>query len=137
MRESVLPNSQPDDRRIALAHRFFDAIEAGKSALVASLASEDCTIWHNYDGREKPFSEMIPKLAAFRLSLATLAYQDRDYAPLPTGVLALHLLRGRRADGPDAAVPVAVRLTIADGRITRIDEYVDPAALTPLVAPQP
>src|SRR5690606_24697024 len=74
----------------ALAHRFFDAIAAGESELVASLATADCVIWHNYDQRDKPFSEMVPKLGAFRKALAEFAYQDRRYSPLPDGALALH-----------------------------------------------
>ena len=121
----------------ALAHRFFDAIAAGESELVASLATADCVIWHNYDQRDKPFSEMVPKLGAFRKALAEFAYQDRRYSPLPDGALALHTLYGRRADGVHAFVPVVVRLIIAGDLIRRIEEYVDPAGLAPLIAPRP
>ena len=119
-----------------LAHLFFDAISLGDSALVSSLVTPDCVIWHNYDGTEKPFSEMIPKLAAFRGMLAELAYAERDYMSLADGTLALHILHSVRPDGIVVDVPVAVRLRCSDGLINHIMEYVDPAALAPLASPQ-
>lgn len=122
------------EEKVRVAHRLFDAIMAGDSAAVAALVTPDCLIWHNYDERDKPFSEMIPKLSAFRAMLSAFAYRDRRYAPLPDGALALHVLHGSTADGRTARVPVAVRLTFAAGHIHRIEEYVDPAALAPLTA---
>lgn len=119
-----------------LAHRFFDAISAGDSALVSSLATTGCVIWHNYDGLDKPFSQMVPKLAAFREALAEFVYAERDYMSLPDGALALHTLHGVRPDGIGVDVPVAVRLRCIDGRIHRIEEYVNPAALAPLTGPE-
>src|SRR5690606_33003510 len=117
---------------VAMVHELFDAIECGVTARLEALVSADCVMWQNYRDAESAFAEMIPKLAAFRASLAELRYADRAYVESPGGAIGTHRLCGRRKDGDIVEIPVAVRITSEDGKIASIAEYLDPAALGPL-----
>jgi len=122
---------------VTIVNRLFDAIERGDAELLKSLSTQDCKMWHNYSDVETAFADMIPKLAAFRDSLAKLRYAERAYIAVPQGAIGTHRLCASNHDGARAEIPVAVRMTIEGGRISHISEYLDPAALAPLMrAPQ-
>ncbi len=46
---------------------------------------------------------------------------------IPGGFLQEHVLHGTAPDGSAVAMPACLVVTVADGRITRINEYLDPA----------
>ena len=50
------------------------------------------------------------------------------------GFLQEHILRGTAPDGRVIAMPACIIATVADGRITRIHEYLDPAGVAALTA---
>jgi ketosteroid isomerase-like protein len=43
-----------------------------------------------------------------------------------------HVLRGTAPDGTPLEVPAMMRVTVADGRITRLEEYLDTAQVAAL-----
>lgn len=47
--------------------------------------------------------------------------------PAPDGVLQQHVPRGRLPNGAEAELHAAMYLQVRDGRITRIEEYLDSA----------
>ena len=53
---------------------------------------------------------------------------------LADGFMQQHVLEGVLADGQPFAMPACVVVQAKDGRITRLDEYLDPAAVAPLAA---
>ena len=53
---------------------------------------------------------------------------------LADGFMQQHVLEGVLADGQPFAMPACVVVQAKDGRITRLDEYLDPAAGAPLAA---
>jgi ketosteroid isomerase-like protein len=50
------------------------------------------------------------------------------------GFLQEHVLRGTAPGGQVVAMPACIIATVADGRITRIHEYLDPAGVAALTA---
>ena len=51
---------------------------------------------------------------------------------IPGGFLQEHVLMGTAPDGSQVAMPACIVATVADGRITRINEYLDPAGVAAL-----
>ena len=129
--------SKPEGDGVAIVHKLFDAIECGDAARLRSLTTAQSTMWHNYTDIETAFADMIQKLAAFRDSLAELQYAERAYFAAPNGAIGTHRLCASNHSGIKVRIPVAVRATIEGDRISHIAEYLDPAALAPLMhAPQ-
>lgn len=115
----------------ALAKRFFDAIEAGDVATVAACYADDVTVWHNTDGAAQTKAENLKVLGAFTTHFADIRYEDRRLAVFPGGFVHQHRLTARRADGVALELPAAIVCAVANGRITRLDEYFDSAHEAP------
>jgi uncharacterized protein len=116
-----------------LVERFFAAVEAGDLDTVRALYAPDARIWHNDDLREQPVADNLKLLRALHRVVSEPRYEILRRVAVPGGVYQQHVLRGRLPDGAEVAVHAAMYLAISGGLITRIEEYLDSAALAPLV----
>ena len=114
---------------VALAKRFFDAIEAGDVETVADCYAEDAVIWHNTDGIETSKADNLKVLGQFVKYLPGRRYEDRRTHAIPGGFVQQHRLTRPRADGTTAEVTACIVCRVENGRITRLDEYFDQAAI--------
>lgn len=110
---------------VALAKRFFDAIEAGDVETVADCYAQEAVIWHNTDGIETSKADNLKVLGLFVKHLPGRRYEDRRTHAIPGGFVQQHRLTRPRADGTTAEVTACIVCRIEDGRITRLDEYFD------------
>jgi ketosteroid isomerase-like protein len=117
-----------DDETLALAARFFDAIEAGDIARMVDCLHPDAPIWHNTDEREVTVEMTRVTLTGMLERIAGPRYADRRLAAFPGGFVQQHRLEGTRVhDGEPVHLPCCIVCQVGDGRITRIDEYFDSA----------
>ncbi|MDT2007867.1 DUF4440 domain-containing protein [Rhodococcus opacus] len=114
-----------------LADRFFAAVSCGDEAALTELYAPDARIWHNDDGREQTVTENLRVLRWLSRTLENLRYEDIRRHRLPDGFAQQHVLRATLPDHGPLEVPASLFVRVADGRITRIDEYVDSAATRP------
>lgn len=122
------------DNNVQLAHQFFDALQNGDQKAMAGSLGDGATLWHNYDQIEMPFEAIVPGLVKVQALVHDFAYKNRKYASLADGALLQHSLSGTLADGRRLDVPMMVRIYIRDGKIVRFEEYLDSAAIAPLVS---
>ncbi len=118
-----------------VADRIFAAIEAGDAATVADLYSDDLIVWHNNDGVEQTKAQNLRVLDWLVRNTASRQYREvRRYA-IEGGFVQQHDLHLEFDDGRTADLPACIVVEVADGVITRIDEYLDgpsaAAAFTP------
>lgn len=123
----------PQDN-MAICMRFFDAVEAGDQPALAALIAPGAVIWHNYDDVAMPFAELLPALVALPGLVPGIRYVDRRYVGLPDGIFAQHRLKGLLPPDMVVDVPLAVRITLEDGKVSRMDEYIDAASIANIVA---
>jgi ketosteroid isomerase-like protein len=126
--------SDADDIR-ALAHRFFDAVEAGDLDAVRAIYAPDAVIWHNDDGKETSVADNLKVLAGFIKHLPVRRYENRRVDVFPGGFAEQHVLKLERGDGRRFELAACIICRVQDGRITRLDEYFDSAAVKALSAP--
>ena len=123
-----------DDPVLALADRLFAAVAAGDlQALREEIYAPDCRIWHNGDGVAQTVEQNLMVLGWAVRHIAGLRYEEVRRQRTPTGFVQQHVLRGRLADGMELRVPACMVGTVAHGRITRLDEYLDLAHFAPLL----
>jgi ketosteroid isomerase-like protein len=108
-----------------LADRFFTAIQAGDTATLAEIYSPDATIWHNYDQQDQTREQSLVVLQWVIKNVGGLRYDEIRRDPLPDGFVQQHVLRGTAPDGSALEVPAMMRVYCRDGRITRLEEYLD------------
>ncbi len=112
-----------------LAIKFFAAIQAGDIETVAATYSDDAVIWHNYDQIEQHKADNLRTLQYVIATVQGRSYDDVRRTVLDDGFVQQHVLRGTAPGGP-LEVPAMLRVWVADGRITRLDEYLDTAQVT-------
>lgn len=110
-----------------LAKRFFDAIEAGDIDAVADSYTEDAVIWHNFDGLEQSRADNLETLKGMVGRISDRLYDDRRVEVFEGGFVQQHVLRGTRKDGVRLSMPGVLVCQVRDGKISRIDEYLDSA----------
>jgi len=122
------------DEIIALANRFFAAIQAGDCDTVDELYSPDATVWHNYDQVDQGREQNLKVLAWLCRRILGLRHDEIQRVVTPDGFVQQHVLRGTAPDGSPLEVPAMMRVYCADGRVSRIEEYLDTAQTTALTA---
>jgi len=119
---------------LEVARRLFAAIEVGDVDAVRDLYADDAVVWHNSDGVAQTRDENLRTLAWVVEHLADRRYEELRCQPTPTGFVQQHVLRATGPAERPVEVPACLVATVVDGRITRIDEYLDSAHLASLFA---
>lgn len=117
-----------DEAVRALAKRFFDCVEAGDVDGLVACYAPDARIWHNTDRAEQTPAENRATLKAMVARILDREYADRRLQAFPGGFVQQHVLKATRAhDGVRVELPACIICQVADGKITRLDEYFDSA----------
>ncbi len=126
-------NDVHDSGHAALARRFFDALAAGDMDAVRSCYAPEAIVWRNTDRSVRAAEAHVRELGAFAERVTDRRYDDRRVRVFDGGFVHQHVLRCTRADGVAVKVPGCVVCDVVDGRITRLDEYLDSADAARLV----
>lgn len=119
---------------LALAERFFAAVCAGDEATLRAIYAPDAAVWHNYDGIEQNVEQNLLVLRWVSEHIEGFRYEGRVTQATAAGFVEQHRTRGRTASGFELDMPACIVCTVVDGRITRVDEYLDSAQIAPLLA---
>ena len=109
---------------IDLADCFFAAAAAHDLDAVRALYADDARIWHNWDDHEQDVDENLATLGSLPQRYDRFDYDAVRTVALPDGFVRQHDIVVARGDR-SARVPAILRGYVADGRITRIEEYFD------------
>lgn len=109
---------------------FFDAIEQGDIAAMLACFAPGAEIWHNTDELIVTPADTARTLTGMVARISERRYTDRRVDIFPGGFVQQHVLEGKRVhDGGAVRLPCAIICRVANGRITRLDEYFDSAHL--------
>src|SRR5438874_5208046 len=115
------------DDALDIAKRLFSAIESGDVEAVRQLYDPAVAVWHNGDGVEQSADENLRVLTWVTKNVSGLRYEEVRCQHTDTGFVQQHVLRGTAPSGVAVEIPACLVATVAGGRITRIDEYLDSA----------
>ena len=118
----------------ALANQFMTALEQADESAIRRCYADNAAIWHNFDGLEQTVEDNIASLHWLRGHLVDIRYADVVHSDIADGLLQRHVMTGKTASGESLAMPACVIFTIEDGRMTRLEEYLDPTPLLGLIA---
>lgn len=119
---------------LALAERFTRAIEQGDIEAVTACYAPEALIWHNFDNAEQTVEENLRVLRWMARVLPERRYDILRRVAIPGGYVQQHVLTGRQPNGAAFAMPACLVVEVRDGRIRRLDEYLDPAQAAALSA---
>jgi ketosteroid isomerase-like protein len=111
----------------ALATRLFDSIERGDVEAVADCYAPELVVWHNFDGLDQPREDNLKTLAGLIGRIGDRRYEDRRLNVFDGGFVQQHVLTGVRKDGVRVRLAGVLVGAVRDGKIARLDEYLDSA----------
>ena len=112
---------------LAVANRFFTALLEGDGATLEELFTADATFWQNASRVVQPRDEFLPRWGGLATAMEGLRMEDVQRRGIPTGFVEQHTLCGRAPSGKDFAIRGCFIATVVDGKIARLQEYVDSA----------
>lgn len=117
----------------ALLEAVVGAIESGDPGVVVPMLAPGAVVWHNDDGIEMPASDAFAGLSHLHQLVEGLRIDVLRHDATGDGLVARIEFRGTvRSTGTNLRARNCFFLTASDGRICRIDEYVDPTFRTQL-----
>src|SRR4051812_30544834 len=116
-----------DDLTLALADRMFTTIEEGDLDAVRACYDPGIIVWANIDGKDKTLDQSLRVLEWLCSTMSNRRYDVKRRELIAGGFLQEHVLCGTAPDGTAIAMPACLVVTVVDGLITRINEYLDPA----------
>jgi ketosteroid isomerase-like protein len=112
---------------------FFAAAEIGDFERAGAVVTDDAVLWQNADGIERRFAEALPRLGRMYAKLGPWRYGDVRRVVGDDAICEQHTVTFSRLGGPDVTADVCVVIRFGeDGRITRLEEYLDSAAVASL-----
>ena len=120
----------------AVLGRLIDAIQAGDFDAAESAYDPDVVIWHNNDRQTQTRAENLATLRQFVSTTSERRYTDVrrrriDGGAAGEGVVQQHVLVATLHSGRVIELAACLVCDVIDGRITRLEEYFDAAALRP------
>jgi ketosteroid isomerase-like protein len=117
-----------------VATELFAAIERGDLDAVRELYSPSVEIWHNVTGRTQTREENLALLRFFTGRVSERRYEVLGRDVFRGGFVQRHILHGKLASGESIDASVCIVVYVSGGRIERLFEYLDPAAVRAAVA---
>lgn len=112
---------------LQICDQLFSAIMRGDIDAVRAIYAPDAVIWHNNDQLEETPDRNLRVLGWVSKNIKDLRYEEMRRHETPTGFVQQHVLRGIAPNGTALEIPACIVCEVKDGRITRLDEYLDSA----------
>ncbi|MBI3676159.1 MAG: nuclear transport factor 2 family protein [Proteobacteria bacterium] len=119
---------------LALAERFVGAIARGDVETIQACYAPDARIWHNFDEIEQTLEQNLATLGWLSKRLTNRHYEIVARHTYDGGFVQQHILTGTLKNGEKFRMPACIVCRVKDGRIVRLDEYLDLAATAALRA---
>jgi ketosteroid isomerase-like protein len=119
---------------MTVADDIFGAISAGDADAVRRCYAPGAVIWHNFDRVEQTVDDNLRVLGWMIRTFANRSYDEVRRTEFDGGFVQQHVLRLTKQDGTVVELPACIVATVADGLITRIDEYLDSAQAAQLAS---
>jgi len=123
----------PETNIEAVADRLFQAIEGGDTATVEQTWDPGVVVWKVAD-RDRDRTRALRVIDWFVNTTTDRRYEILDRQFFDGGFVQQHILHARGRNGGLISMRVCIVVKVgADGLISRIDEYFDPADIAPLL----
>ena len=119
-----------------VAQRLFAAIEGGDADAVGALWDDDVLVWKSAEPQEQVKTRALRVIFWFMDATTERRYEILDRQFFDGGFVQQHVLHATGRNGGSISMRVCIVIKVgANGLISRIDEYFDPAAIAPLLDP--
>lgn len=121
-----------------LCLKLLRAYETGDEALLREVYAPDARIWHDFDGMasykngHQSVDENVGTMLGLQFVTNTLNYNTLKLEQTETGFVETHQLTGTSKSGKSFEALACLIGTVEAGKITRLEEFINPASLAVL-----
>ena len=108
--------------------RFFGSMQPCDTATLRDCLTKDAIVWHSFDRKAMRPDDVVKTWEGMEAAYPERGVTDVRRQQTPSGYVQQHLFVVRGKDGVRKAWPVCVVVQVQDGRIARLDEYIDLSA---------
>ena len=117
-----------DEETIQLANDLRSAFEMGDIEWIKRLYGDGLTVWHNYDQISRTREQGLMSAQWVADEISNFSIDDCEIFPVEGGYIQQCVFRGvYRSNGARMETYAMIRVYCEDGKITRIEDYADPA----------
>jgi limonene-1,2-epoxide hydrolase len=125
-------NTSNDVDVLEIARQFSTAAKAADVAVADKLLDPEFKFWANYTKQTMGKKEMLHYIGTFFPTLRSVEYKDVRVTPSANGYVLQHVADTVLGDGSTISdLDVCFVVQLRGGRLLRIDEYLDGAAILP------
>ena len=117
---------------LELARHFMSVLEEGDVDAARACLQPNARIWHNFDDKEQTVDENMAVLEWMKRKSRKRTYNITHLEEITGGYLQQHILTIESTKGTSMSMHACVVVRVRDGKIERIEEYLDPAAVADL-----
>ncbi|HZO35607.1 MAG TPA: nuclear transport factor 2 family protein [Solirubrobacteraceae bacterium] len=117
-----------------IANELKQAADSGDLDALRNVYATDAVIWHNVDDTEKTVEESLKFLGALRAVTTRTWYADQRLTLTENGFVLQHYTGAELKSGEELSIPSALIVTVKDGKISRLEEYIESNAAAPAFA---
>ncbi len=126
--QSTVRDADTDAKMIALAERFIEVASSRDIEGMRSLYAPNMVMWHNTDSIELSADDHLTTYKANTAPLKSITYSNVRIMPIDGGYVQQHLITADLGGGREMKIACCVVARVANGKITRLDEYYDSGA---------
>lgn len=117
---------------LELARHFMAVLERGDVDGARACLQPDARIWHNFDEKDQTVDENMALLQWMMRKCNKRTYDITRLEEIEGGYLQQHVLTVESAKGETMSMHACVVVRVHEGKIERIEEYLDPSAVANL-----
>lgn len=122
---------------LEIADRLFKAVENGDIDLLRDeLYAPGFRIWHNFNNHDMGTEDNLKMLTWLTTNVRNVRYEEVKRQRIEGGFIEQHVLRGELEDGTLIDAPTCMIGYIEDGKIARLEEYLDSAQVNAMLRPK-
>lgn len=116
-----------DRQGAEVVRRLYSALSRGDVAAARACCTPDVRIWHNFDCKAQSLDEIAASWEGFIAGFPERYIADVRCMEVADGVVQRHLQVMRDRNGIQRTWPICIVVTVRNGLIARLDEYMDRA----------
>lgn len=120
---------------IELAKRFIQAIDTEDVDTLREIYATDATIWHDFDRVDQDPETNIQSLITMRQAIPSVRWVTTRIEALAEGFVLTYDLTVTFPE-KTLAIPACVIATVSQGKITRLEEWVNATSMYKYLSPE-
>jgi ketosteroid isomerase-like protein len=117
-----------------IANKLGAFLSKKDATLLGEIYHQDAEIWHNHDNKSMTVQEVAELVGVVFSSFSELASTNIRLSATETGFVLQQDVVGTHVDGGSVNFPACQIVTVEAGKISRLEEYFDPAPLSALLS---